>query len=255
MHIKIASIMLVASVLGLSAIVPTIAYAQQQDLISAIAGGFESIKVEQSPTEIVITITKEGGAAEPPAPGENVTGNVTTPTEPIIIVPDPGGEGNGTVIVPEPPTGNETIPPGGNVTEPGEPPVIIVDPGNNDSIVVEPPTNVTQIDNGTVIIAPPDQPVTETPGNVTIIDPPAVNATEPGIPEECGCPIGVEGAPPDIQPQPPAVTDNETIIVEQPDINVPAPPEPEPAPAPEDGGDGGNGDGNGDGGNGGGGGG
>jgi hypothetical protein len=222
--------------------------AQEEALINAITGGFESISVVQNPDQIVITITKAstGGGGEP------LPDNGTVPTDPIIIVPDPGGEGNGTVIVPQP--GNGTIPSGGNVTEPGEPPVIIVDPGNNDTIVVEPPTNVTQIDNGTVIVAPPEQNVTETPGNVTVIDPPVGNSTTEE-PAPCGCPpaapggtlpIDETGSQP-VQPpteQPPANTgDNQTIVIEQPPVPAQLPVLP-----PEDGSnnnnDGGNGDNN-----------
>ena len=253
MHIKIASIMLIASVLALGALAP-ITYtsqtivAQQEDLIQAISGGFESISVVQSPEQIIITITKTGGGnggGEEPAPGDNVT----VPTDPIIILPPNNETGqNGTVIVPEPlpPTTNETEVPG-NVTEPEVPPVIIVEPPGNVT-QVEPPSNVTVIDNGTVVIHPPDQNVTETPGNVTVVDPPVVeqpvgNTTEPA---PCSCPeappaggtlpIDETGSQP---VQPPAATepgDNTTIIVEPP---VPAQ---LPVIPPEDG-NGGNGDG------------
>lgn len=183
-------------------------YAQQE--IASIAGGFASITTEQSGDKIVITIVREPGSAP-------TDGNVTlpeVPEGPIIIVPDPGGEGNGTVIVPQPPASNETAT--GNETAPTpEPPVIIVDPGNNDTIVVEPPTNVTQVDNGTVIIHPPAQNVTETPGNVTVVDPPVGNTTEPA-PEPCGCPPaagGISGAPPDIQLPTGNETNNSNITI------------------------------------------
>lgn len=243
MHIKIASIMLIASVLGLSALAPLTytqtSIAQQEDLINAIAGGFESISVVQDANQIVITIAKTGGGETP--------ANGTVPTEPIVIIPPNNETGqNGTIITP--PLQNQT----GNVTLPEEPPVIIIDPDGNNT-VVQPPSNVTVIDNGTVIIHPPEQNVTETPGNVTVVDPPVGNVTEPGVPGECGCPIDGDGAiaPDDnvtgVEPAPaPPVDVNQNITVEQPPV---APNQ--DLPQPEDGGSGdGGGNGNGDGGDG-----
>lgn len=195
----------VIAVIGTLAIPLQNALAQntQEDAINAIAGGFDAITIQQSDTQIVITITKSG--AVPPIV-DNSTGNVTIPEEPIIIVPPNNNTGqNGTVIVP--PIDNQT----GNVTVP-EPPVIIVDPEGNNT-VVQPPSNVTVIDNDTVVVHPPDQNVTETPGNVTVVDPPVQNSTTPA-PEPCDCPQGVEGAPPDIQfpnATSPIVGDNTTI--------------------------------------------
>ena len=232
MHIKIASIMLVASILGLGAIAPVATNAQSESTSSMVGGTFASVKTEITDTQIIITIDKVPGAT----PSEPGTGNVTIPEGPIVIVPPNNETGqNGTIIVPpviEPPA-NVTLP--DNVTLPVEPPVIIVDPEGN-STTVTPPSNVTVIDNDTVVVAPPDQPVTETPGNVTVIDPPAVNATEPGTPAECGCPIGVEGGAPDIQAPGVAPVDNTTIIVEQPEPGT-------PAEEPSDGGSDGNGNG------------
>jgi hypothetical protein len=240
MHIRIASVMLIASILGLGALAPLMttqtSIGQQEDLIQAIAGGFESISVVQDQNTITITITKTGGEAPP-------TDNGTVPTDPIIILPPNNETGqNGTVIVPEPlPPTNETQPPAGNVTEPEVPPVIIVEPPGNVT-QVEPPSNVTIIDNGTVVVHPPDQNVTETPGNVTVVDPPVqppVAGNETGVPGECGCPIGVEGGAPDIQFPGSNVTieGNDTTIVR-----------PDTEPGEESGnGDGGNGNGNGNG--------
>lgn len=245
MHIKIASIMLVASILGLGAIAPvSIASAQSESAVESMLGGtFASVKTEITDEQIVITIDRNPNA--PPIGGGEE--NVTLPEGPIIIVPPNNTTGeNGTIILP--PVANETVP-----EAPVEGNVTVVEPDGNIT-QIEPPTNVTVIDNDTVVIAPPDQPVTETPGNVTVIDPPVVNATEPGIPEECGCPIeGVSGGAPDIQAPggnvtndtgvgippgelpPPTSADNTTIIVEQP---ATTPPE-------ESSGDGGNGNGDG----------
>lgn len=231
----LAAIAIVAGIVSVSTVIAaTTAQAQQEDIISAIAGGFESISVVQNADTITITITKTGGEAPPPAD------NGTVPTDPIIILPPNNETGqNGTVIVPEPlPPTNETQVPTDNQTAPPvvEPPVIIVEPPGNVT-QVEPPSNVTVIDNGTVVIAPPDQPVTETPGNVTVIDPPVVNATEPGTPGDCGCPIGVEGGAPDIQfPGSNVTMENETTIIR-----------PDTEPGEESGGNGnGNGNGNSD---------
>jgi hypothetical protein len=259
MYAKIASIMLIASVLGLGALAPLMrtqtSIAQQEDLIQAIAGGFESISVVQDSSQIVITITKLGGEA-PPAD------NGTVPTDPIIILPPNNETGqNGTVIVPEPlpPVTNETQPPagnetGGNATLPVEPPVIIIEPPGNVT-QVEPPSNVTVIDNGTVIIHPPEQNVTETPGNVTVVDPPVQPpvGNETGVPGECGCPIEGGGGPTlpidetGSQPVQPPADVNQNITIEQPPVPTQLP------VFPEEGGDGGgDGNGNGDGNNGGG---
>ena len=245
--------MLIASVLTLGALAPLMrtqtSVAQQEDLIQAIAGGFESISVVQDSSQIVITITKLGGEA-PPAD------NGTVPTDPIIILPPNNETGqNGTVIVPEPlpPVTNETQPPaagnetGGNATLPVEPPVIIIEPPGNVT-QVEPPSNVTVIDNGTVIIHPPEQNVTETPGNVTVVDPPVQPpvGNETGVPGECGCPI--EGGGPTLpidetsnQPVQPPADVNQNITIEQPPVPTQLP------VMPEEGGSDGGGDGNGNG--------
>jgi hypothetical protein len=180
----------------------------QSESTAAIEGGFASITTEQTGDKIIITIVREPGSTP-------TDGNVTlpeVPEGPIIIVPDPGGEGNGTVIVPQPP-GNETSAPG-NETTPTEPPVVIIEPPGNVT-QVEPPSNVTVIDNGTVIIHPPAQNVTETPGNVTVVDPPSTG-TEP-----CGCPSA---------PEEPTLPMNETS--EQPVQPADEPPTDLSAPAP-----------------------
>lgn len=197
MHIKIASVMLVASILGLGAIAPTAASAQSEaaSAVAAMGGAFASVTTEITDTQIVITIDRN-----PNAPPMEPVENVTLPEGPIIIVPPNNETGEeGTIIVP--PVENETgeVPPG-NVT--------VIEPEGNVT-QIEPPTNVTVIDNDTVVIAPPDQPVTETPGNVTVIDPPAVPEPEP-----CGCPVGVEGGAPDIQAPGANITmENETTII------------------------------------------
>ena len=221
MHIRIASIMLVASILGLGAIAPvSMASAQSESIASAMGGAFASVKTEITDTQIVITIDRNPNAPPLPEGGE---GNVTLPEGPIIIVPPDEETGEeGTVILP--PVGNETVPePEGNVT--------IVDPEGNVT-QIEPPTNVTVIDNDTVVVAPPDQPVTETPGNVTVIDPPAAVPE----PEPCSCPpVGVEGGAPDIQAPGANITmQNETTIIR-----------PDTQPGEESGNGNGNGDGNG----------
>lgn len=206
---------------------------------SSMAGGFAEITTTQTDNQIIITITRDTSFTPPPE-GEEGTGVPETPEGPIIIIPDPGGSGNGTIIVPgenatTSPEGNVTLPSqGGNVT--------IVEPGGNVT-QIEPPTNVTVIDNDTVVIAPPNQTVTETPANVTVIDPSITTEPEPA---PCGCPVGVEGAAPDIQ-FPPGM-DNITstpIISNDTDITVNEPILPIPLPSEE----GNGGDGNGDNGN------
>jgi hypothetical protein len=220
--IAFAAIAAVGTVIALSS--PSQVLTQSEST-SAISGGFASITTEQSDNKIVITIERD-----PSAPGSG--GEIpAVPEGPIIIVPDPSGEGNGTVIVP--PVDNQTAAEG-NETGTVEPPVIVIDPDGN-ATEVQPPSNVTVIDNGTVIVAPPNQTITETPGNVTVIDPPPVapaagNATEP-----CACP---PSAPADAI-TPPAAGDNETIVIE-------SPPAPAQLPADTSNGDG-DGDGNGDG--------
>ena len=238
----ILAAIVVLSAISLSA---TSVMAQDQNTsISSMAGGFAQITTTQTDNQIIITITKDTSFT-PPTEGEGGTGTPETPDGPIIIIPDPGGSGNGTIITPGE---NTTLPPEGNITVPSQGGnVTIVEPGGNVT-QIEPPTNVTVIDNDTVVIAPPDQPVTETPGNVTVIDPP-VTTEEGNITGDCGCPIGIEGAPPDIQFPPMSNITSTPIISNDTDITVNQP----VLPAPEEegggnggGGDGGEGDGNGD---------
>ena len=201
-----------------------------------LSGGFASITTEQDGDKIVITIVKEPGST--PADG-----NVTlpeVPEGPIIIVPNPDGEGNGTVIIPEP-TNETTTTPGGNETTTTEPPIVVIPPDGNVT-QVEQPSNVTVIDNDTVIITPPTDNITEIPivsppaeepaGNVTTEEPtaPAGNETTtptepdevivitPPGPVDCGCPeapaapAGNETAAP-ITPEEPIAPGNETTVV------------------------------------------
>jgi hypothetical protein len=144
----------------------TLAVYAQQEATSSLSGGFASITTEQTGDKIIITITKEPGSSPS---DQNIT-LPEVPEGPIIIVPDPSGEGNGTVIVP--PAGNVTA--GGNETA-EEPPVVVIPPDGNVT-EVQPPTNVTVIDNDTVIVTPPTDNITEIP----IVSPPAPaeNATE-----------------------------------------------------------------------------
>jgi hypothetical protein len=219
---------------------------QQSSSISSMAGGFAEITTTQTDNQIIITITRDTSFTPPPE-GEGGTGTPETPEGPIIIVPDPSGEGNGTIIIPEPPA-NETTGevPAGNVT--------VIEPGGNIT-QIEPPTNVTVIDNNTVVVAPPNQTVTETPGNVTVIDPPPP-ANETAATEPCGCPSlppteAVSGPAPDIQfpvdnMSTPLVSNNTNITITE---IQPAPPAPiiPPVIEPDNGNnnnDGGNGDGN-----------
>ncbi len=233
---------MLATIVALSAVSlsATSVLAQDSSLESSLAGGFASITTVQEGDTITITITKgtEGGEAAPPTEG-----NETIPTDPIVIVPDPGGNGSGEIIVPGE---NVTAPPseGNETTTPPveEPPVIIVPP-NGSVIEVPPPSNVTEVggDNDTVIIAPPGD-------NVTEVEPPDGPIIIVPEPEPCGCPPAAEVppsnetgglAPNQDLPEPPASSDNTTVIVE-------APPAPAQLPVfpPEDGS---SGDGNGDG--------
>ena len=215
---------LVMSVMGMVGTTSMAAYAQDAST-SALSGSFASITTEQTGDKIVITITKDPGST----PADQNATLPEIPSGPIIIVPDPAGEGNGTVIVPEAPPAeapsNETAPAAGNETaappvEEGPPVIVIEAPGNVTE--VQRPSNVTVIDNDTVVITPPTDNITEiplepaapaeeAPSNVTEEAPaeeaPAAgNATEeappvdevivvtPPAPEPCACPS--EEAPP-----------------------------------------------------------
>lgn len=202
---------LVMSVVGMVSTQAMTAYAQ------TLAGGFASITTEQTGDKIVITIVREPGSTP-------TDGNVTlpeVPEGPIIIVPDPSGEGNGTVIVPEPSTNETTT---GNVTEPEQPVVVIPPDGNVTQ--VEQPTNVTIIDNDTVIVTPPTDNITEIP-----IGEPTGNETAPPVdevivitptPEPCGCPAGNE------------TTDGGVSILPGEEVPAAGNETAEPAPAPGD---------------------
>ena len=239
-----SSIILAAIVLlsAISLSATSVMAQDQSSSISSMAGGFASITTTQTDNQIIITITKDTSFT-PPSDGGG-TGTPETPEGPIIIIPDPGGNGNGTVIIP--PISNETITTGEgeNVTAP---PVIVIDPNGN-TTQIEPPSNVTVVNNDTVIIAPPNQTVTETPGNVTVIDPP-VTTEEGNITGDCGCPIGVEGPAPDIQ-FPPSANMTQPIISNNTDITVNQPIVPEDLPSEESGSGDNGGNNNGDGGNG-----
>lgn len=197
----VAAIAIVAGIIS----APITAIAQSESS-SSMSGAFADITTTQDGNTITITITRAEGA---PEGGGEIP---EVPESPIIIIPDPSGEGNGTVIVPEPPvnvTGGTEGGGGGFETPVAEePPVIVIEPEGN-ATTVTPPSNVTVINNDTVVVAPPDQVVTETPGNVTIIDPPVASEPEP-----CQCPVGVEGGAPDIQAPGGNITiQNDTTII------------------------------------------
>lgn len=136
---------------------------------------------------IVTTVTKSG---EPP------TGPV------IIIPPEPGQPGNGTIITP-----------GENITTENPGNITIISPGGN---ITELPGNITNVGNDTVIITPPDRNVTETPGNVTVISPPlGGNET---VPAPCTCQNQTVQQPP--------VTIPPVIISPAPGQNVTTTPQP-----------------------------
>jgi hypothetical protein len=103
---------------------------------------FLPTSVFQDDKQIVTIVTKQGEA----------------PKGPIVVVPNPEGGKNGTIITP----GENKTAENGNVT--------IIQPNGNVTEVHG--GNVTVVDNNTVVVAPPDRNVTVTPGNVTIIDPP-----------------------------------------------------------------------------------
>lgn len=200
---------IVAAIMAIVAgiIMAPISAIAQSESSSSMSGAFADITTTQDGNTITITITRAEGA---PEGGEEIP---EVPESPIIIIPDPSGEGNGTVIVPEIPVNVTGGTEGGGFETPvaEEPPVIVIEPEGN-ATTVTPPSNVTVINNDTVVVAPPDQVVTETPGNVTIIDPPVV--TEPPVAEPCQCPVGVEGGAPDIQAPGGNITiQNDTTII------------------------------------------
>jgi hypothetical protein len=104
---------------------------------------FLPTSVFQDDKQIVTIVTKSGQA----------------PTGPVVVIPNPEGGKNGTILTP----GDNKTAENGNIT--------IIQPNGN--ITTVPGGNVTVVDNNTVVVAPPDRNVTTTPGNVTVIDPPA----------------------------------------------------------------------------------
>lgn len=111
---------------------------------------FLPTSVFQDDKQIVTIVTKSGEA----------------PKGPVVVVPNPEGGKNGTIITP----GDNKTAENGNVT--------IIEPNGNVTEVHG--GNVTVVDNNTVVVAPPDRNVTTTPGNVTVIDPPAPAKNETG---------------------------------------------------------------------------
>ncbi len=161
----------------------------------------------QDDDHIVTVVTKHGEA----------------PTGPIVIIPpEPGKPGNGTIITPG---GNVTVPAGNETGNQGQNPgnITVIEPGGK---VTEIPGNITNVGNDTIVIAPPDRNITEVPispaENITVIGPPhpehpivLPNETNAGQP--CTCNNQSATIPPVlITPAPGQNVTTNPPVVEQP---------------------------------------